>query len=123
MMKNGICLNDFFAVAAVLILAFAIFLAPILADQSADYVKITTDSGEQIFLLSKNSEYVVASNGYSVTVKVQDREVCVVQATCPDKVCVNSGKISHGGDVIICAPAIISVEMIGGKGDVDYAVG
>ena len=122
-MKNRVCLNDFFAVAAVLILAFAIFLAPMLANRSADYVKITADSGEQIFLLSKNSEYVVTSNGYSVTVRVQDREVWVEQATCADKVCVNSGKISHGGQVIVCAPALISIEMIGEKGDVDYAVG
>ena len=122
-MKNRICLNDFFAVAAVLILALVVFLAPMFGNRSADYVKITTDSGEQIFSLSKNSEYTVTSNEHSVTVKVNDREVWVVQATCADKVCVNSGKILYGGQVIVCAPARISIEIIGEKGDVDYAVG
>lgn len=122
-MKNNVCLNDFLAVAAVLILALAVFLAPVFTSRGGDYVKISSDSGEQIHSLSDNFDYTVISNGHSVTVRVENGEVSVFDSTCPDKVCVNSGKISRGGEVIICAPALVSVEIVGEKGDVDYAVG
>ena len=122
-MRKRVCLNDFLAVAAVLIIAGATFLAPIFTNRSADYVKITTNNGEELVSLDKNSEYAFNSNDYSITVKVENREVFVVQSSCPDKVCINSGKISRGGEIIICAPAFVSIEIIGESGDVDYAVG
>ena len=123
MIKNKICVNDFLAVAAVVLLALAIFLIPMLSNRTAEYIKITSDKGEQIISLSEDSEYEIISNNHSIVVKIENREVSVMQATCPDKVCVNSGMISRGGEVIVCAPALVSIEIIGFDGEVDYAVG
>lgn len=122
-MKNNLCLNDFFAIITVLLVAIALFFAPMLVKSSADYVKITTAENEQVFSLLQNKIYSVDSNGHTVTVKIENREVYVIESTCPDKICVNSRKISRGGEVIVCAPALVSVEIIGERGDVDYAVG
>ena len=122
-MKIKVCVNDIIAATAVLLLALAIFLAPMLTNTSAGYVKITSDSGEQLVSIFDNNEYSVNSNGYAVTIKIEDREAFVSYSTCPDKVCVNSGKISRAGEVIVCAPALVSVEILGEKGDADYVVG
>ena len=122
-MKNKVCLNDFFAAAAVLAVALVIFLLPAFANHSADCVIINTDSGERLLSLFENGEYEVVSNDHTVTVKVENGAVSVTHSTCDDKICVNSGEISRSGEVIVCAPALVSVEIVGEKGAVDYVVG
>ena len=122
-MKTRICTNDFIAVAAVLFVALVLFLAPLLLSNSAKYVKIITDGEEQLVSVYEDKEYVINSNGHTLTVRVENREASILHSTCPDKVCVNSGKINRGGEVIVCAPALVSIEIIGETGEYDYAVG
>ena len=51
----------------------------------------------------------------SVYVKISD---------CPEKSCVNMGKITKAGEVIACAPLKIYVKIMGDGGDgYDYVVG
>ena len=122
-MKTKVCLNDFIAATAVLILAFALFLVPLFRRASADVVKVTTDSGERLLLLSDGGEFSFHSNGHTVVVKIDNGAASVLSSTCSDKICVNSEAISHSGDIIICAPALVSIEIEGEKAEVDYAVG
>ncbi|MBQ7293418.1 MAG: NusG domain II-containing protein [Clostridia bacterium] len=122
-MKKEVCLKDFIAGGVVLLLAVVLFFLSLLFGENSDYVRITTEKSKQVYSLSENKEYTIDSNGHSLTVKIVDREVFVSSSTCADKVCVNSGKISHGGEIIVCAPALVSIELIGETEGVDYAVG
>lgn len=44
--------------------------------------------------------------------RVEDGTICCADADCPDKICVQTGKISEEGSVIACLPhrLIVSVE-------------
>lgn len=61
--------------------------------------------GQQELNLSKNQEFWVGDSeiGYNL-IRVKDGAVMVVQADCPDKVCVHTGPISREGEVIACLP-------------------
>lgn len=122
-MKTKLCLNDFFAVIAVVIIAVALVLLPMLFENSAEYVKIVTDEKEFVISLSQDDVITVTSNGYIATIEICDGTAEVVNSTCRDQICVHSGKISQSGDIIICAPARMSIEVIGKESNVDYAIG
>lgn len=45
------------------------------------------------------------------TVVIKDGKVYVESSLCPDKVCINKGKISKKGETIICLPAKTVLEV------------
>ncbi len=55
--------------------------------------------------LSKDTELRIEDDivGYNV-IRVQDGEVSVTEADCPDQICVYSGALSETGGVIACLP-------------------
>lgn len=122
-MKTKLCFNDFVAVIVVAVIAIAIITLPHLLDAPAEYVKITTTDNELIFPLSQDKSVSIESNEYNLTVEISGETAFVTNSTCKDQVCVHSKKISRGGESIICAPAQVSIEIIGKGNNVDYAVG
>ena len=48
-----------------------------------------------------------------LTVCVKDGCVSVSDASCPDRVCVESGEISRSGQAIVCVPNRVSIEVVG----------
>jgi len=67
--------------------------------------------------LSGNRVIPVHSNGYSLTVVIENGAVSVAQSNCPDGVCVNSGSISRAGQAIVCVPAGVTVRIDGNRTD------
>ncbi len=53
-----------------------------------------------------------AGTGYN-TVHIDDGKIWIHEATCPDKVCLNQGKIQNGGEVIVCLPNRFMVQIKG----------
>lgn len=116
---------DIVIIAAVCLMALFVSLFPVFAQSNASYVKITMGiDGHSILLpLNEDISRVVESGGYTLTVTVKDGKVNVSESSCPDGVCVNSGSISRGGEVIVCAPAAVTVEILSDREDVDYVIG
>ena len=50
---------------------------------------------------------------YNILV-IKDGEAWVSEASCPDKICVNKGKIQYDGESIICLPNKVVIETVGG---------
>lgn len=59
--------------------------------------------------------------GYNV-IEVGEDKVRVIEADCPDKLDVKQGWISKPGEIIVCLPNRLTVEIIGdnSQNDVDY---
>ena len=75
---------------------------------SRDGLKAVIQAGgqeRQELKLSKDQEFWVGDSEIGRNlVRVKDGTVAVVQADCPDKVCVHTGPISQEGEVIACLP-------------------
>ena len=52
----------------------------------------------------------IGSERYN-TVHIEDGKVWIHEATCPDKICLNQGKISHDGELIVCLPNKLLVQI------------
>ena len=61
--------------------------------------------GKQELDLSQDQEFWVGDPEIGRNlIRVEDGAVMVVQADCPDKICVHTGPISQEGEVIACLP-------------------
>ena len=47
-------------------------------------------------------------------VKIEQGGVYVLEADCPDKLCMHQGRISRPGQILVCLPNRFLVELIGG---------
>lgn len=74
------------------------------------------------------SEYSLAADGEyafldgKIVLKIEGGEAFVIKSDCPDKSCISLGKISRGGESIICLPNRFSVTVIGENDGVDIPI-
>lgn len=72
---------------------------------------IVTLNGNKVgeYDLSVDGEYVI--NGGTNILTVKDGKAFMKHADCPDKLCVNQGKISLSGERIVCLPNKVMIEV------------
>ncbi len=58
-------------------------------------------------------------NGGTNILVIKDKEAYLIDANCPDKLCINQGKISKNGETITCLPNKLTVTVVGNKNDVE----
>ena len=69
--------------------------------------------------LSENTEFTVdCGSGYN-TICINNHEIYVSEADCPDKICVKTPPISGGVIPIVCLPHRLEIRVVGGSGDID----
>lgn len=88
---------------------------------SGDYVIITVDGAVVRQLdLSKDCAYdVVIDSEVTNTIEIQNKNVSVIYANCPDKICNKHKSISKSGESIICLPNKVVVSI---KSNSDYEI-
>ncbi len=101
-------------------LAAVVFCALIAPDEGG-YIRVTHDGVCDIYPASENREIELASNGILLTVVIDDGEVYVKDADCPDKICVNTGRIKNGS--VVCLPAHVMIEFVRNNGENDAYAG
>ena len=69
------------------------------------------------YSLSVNAEYSL--NGGTNILVIENGEAYLRYADCPDKVCVNTGRIKYEGQTIVCLPNKIAITVRGTEGGVD----
>ena len=84
---------------------------------------VSSANGEEIYPLSDNRSICVTQNGITLEIVIEDGAAYVLQADCPDLVCVNSQKIKKSGQTIVCAPAGVRLQVRGGDDGVDFVAG
>lgn len=112
--------GDWAVAALVLAAALCLWLIPGMNRDPAEFARIRVDGElvQTLDLRGGDADYAVAG----VTIRVQDRRVCILQADCPDQVCVRTGWISRPGQGIVCVPNRVAVEIDGALG-VDAVAG
>lgn len=69
--------------------------------------------------LDKPTEFGLDEHGEGIVIEVRGRGVRVRESNCPNQVCVRTGWISSSGQVIVCVPYQLIVEVRGGASKVD----
>lgn len=109
--------NDFVLAGLLLMAALAFFLFQrFIFKEKGESVTITQD-GTNIgqYSLQENKTIPLESqNGYNLLV-IEDGSARMVEADCPDKLCVKQRRISNAGESLICLPHKLIVTVDGNR--------
>ncbi len=106
------------AVVVVMILSSLVLFS---SGGRGSFALVSADGVESKYPLNRDGKYAFTSAGIDFVLEIKDNSASVVEAGCPDKVCVSSGKISSPGESIVCIPGRMSVKIIGEDGGADEA--
>jgi hypothetical protein len=96
---------------ALLTLGVSAFLITEAMREPGSVVTVSVD-GKKIaeYPLSQNREYIL--NGGTNILVIENGKAYITYASCPDKVCMNQGKISLSGERIVCLPNKVMIEVL-----------
>lgn len=124
-MQNRMVKGDFVIIILVALCAVGVFIGCrfFFFSGGGTELEVKSDKGVEYYSLLANDSFTLKSNGYNMKVVIASGGVYVSECDCPDKVCVNTGKIIKAGESIVCVPAQISLTVIGDKGEYDIVGG
>lgn len=99
--------NDFILTGIILFIALLIML--FIPKDNGNIAKITVD-GKLYSTVSLNKEQKILINETNTAV-VENGEIYMESANCPDKLCVHQGKISDSSKKIVCLPNKVIIEV------------
>ena len=116
--------NDLILIIAVLFTACAFYGLRIILNRDGDgMVRVYRDKTLiASYSLTENREEVLSYDGHFNILVIRDGMVFIRDADCPDRLCVNQGKIYADGQSLICLPHRLTVTVQGGEEPVLDAV-
>ncbi len=117
--------NDILLVMALLVLGGGVWLCMRLSRREGGYVTVEVDGNVVMTRpLDTDFEGVIGEGGHSNTLVICGGWAWVSEASCPDKVCVDRGRVRYDGETIVCLPNKLVVTVSGGESrDVDAVSG
>lgn len=105
-------IKDILLIAVLLAIGISAYLIIESTREDGAYAKVTVN-GELVaeYSLFEDGEYVL--NGGTNILVISNGKASMKDASCPDGLCVKTGKISRSGERIVCLPNRVMVEIIG----------
>lgn len=104
--------NDLILVAGLLILSLVPCPVSLVPEKKIAVVKVGGEIVRELDL-SEEKIFAVEAGGGKNILEVKGGAVRVVEADCPDKICVRRGAIKNFGETIACVPHKILIEVVG----------
>lgn len=106
--------NDVILIGVIIVLALAVILFLNLNKKEGDRVVVRVDGKiYQTFDLNKDTTFTVedGKGGYNTFI-IQNKTVDMLEASCPDKICVNHKPVRYNHETITCLPnkVVLTVE-------------
>ena len=108
---------DFIIIACMIAVGLFVMAVVLLTQKDGEMVTVEV-SGEPVasFPLSEELTYVInGKNGGTNTLMIKDGYAWVSEASCPDGLCKNMGKIRNSSQSIICLPNEVVIRITGGE--------
>ena len=107
--------NDIFLTAALLLLGGTLALFLWLTRQAGGTVSVQIDGELAMELpLDRDAELVLGEGGHTNRLVIRGGTAQVVEASCPDKICVGQGPVQYAGESIVCLPHKLVITVRGG---------
>ncbi len=115
-MKDKKMTRDMILAGVILILAVGLYIGNRLINRKpAAIVEVSLNNHviEELDL-SKDTQIVIEGyNGGTNTLVIENGQAYILDASCPDKVCIYQGKISRPGEMIVCLPNLMIAKIVG----------
>ena len=107
-------LKELLIIVGILVVAFGSFLLIELTKEEGAAVLVKIDGKEvATYSLEIDGEYEL--NGGTNILCIENHEAYLVDANCPDHLCVKQGKISKNGETITCLPNKLTITVTGAQ--------
>ncbi len=109
--------NDLILVGIILLLCIGFFAYRKLTQAPGSKVEVMVNGKlYDTLVLQEDTVYTVkGENGAFNTFKITDGVVDMIDASCPDKLCVNQAGIHHNHETIVCLPNKVILEVVGAE--------
>ncbi len=103
---------DVFAYIIVILVAFLLLFS---GNGRTEPKKVLISVGDTIseYSLSENRTVEIENSTVKLNVVIENGEVYVKSSTCHDAICIDTGRISKTGQIIVCAPAMTAIRIVG----------
>lgn len=104
--------RDWILIGALLALSGVLLGLLLLLRQEGGYVVVRINGAEAgRYSLSQEGEYPL--NGGTNLLRIEDGAAFLIDANCPDQLCVKQGKVRYNGQTITCLPNRLTVTVYG----------
>ncbi len=109
--------NDFYLLGGIIVIVALAFLLMQLFKSEGSRVLITIDGKEyKTLYLDEDTTYKIQlENGEWNTVEIKDGRAGMLEASCPDKLCVKHRQIHYDNETITCLPNRVVLRVIGSE--------
>lgn len=117
-------IGDVFVILIILIIWAGVFGFRLFGIEEGSEVVVSVDGKESVYSLFEDRIVDIENNGIKLTLVIAKKSVYVKESDCPEKSCINMGKITASGEVIACVPSGVYVKITGeGESEYDLIVG
>ena len=109
---------DVILIVTLLILSVGLYFLMVHNRKDGQGVIVSVD-GQEIARYALTEEGTYSLNGGTNILVIEDGSAYLIEADCPDHLCVKQGKIRGVGQVITCLPNKLTVTVYGVKADVE----
>ena len=98
--------NDMLLIAALLLLCGLIFAVRTCRSEKGKYAVVEIDGAVvDVFLLAEYTEKSYREGEELLNrIRIENSEAAVLEASCPDQICVHHKPVSKAGETIVCLP-------------------
>ena len=114
--------NDIIVIAVILAVCGAMLFLPDIFNKNQNVAEVIINGKTEysIKLDDVAEPYVIETPTSPKTeISVEKGSICFSDSDCTEKYCVNSGKLTSGGQTSACLPARVVIVIKGGKSDND----
>ena len=109
---------DLILLAALLLAGCMIALFLLFFSSRGSNVSVTVDGQvTAVFPLDRNVSYTIDGVGGTNLLVIENGSAYIAEATCPNHLCVKTGRINKVGQSVICLPHRVVVEILGDADD------
>ncbi len=127
-MKNKVSLKfklgDIAVIAAAILIALSVFLFFLPKATPTRLFAEIKQNGVLIasLPLDTDTEYTITDN-YVNTIKIEDHSAFFFFSDCPNNDCVRLGKLNKAGDIAVCLPNGVTLQIVGATPEIDAIAG
>ncbi len=126
-MKKKINKYDIGLIAAIIIINVFLIIysrkAALAGNSKIAYIQSKNEYVREYVLTEDvNDEFTIETEfGYN-TVRIENGKIWIHDASCPDKICIQQGRISNNNEAILCIPNRLFIKIVDGgdNSDIDF---
>lgn len=115
-MKDNKKKRDLLLVMGILVIAGGLYLGNLIINKKPAVIIEVSVDGTVVERLDLSKDTQITIDGYTNGTNhlvIQNGEVYIDDASCPDKVCIHQGKINKSGELIVCLPNLMIAKVVG----------